>query len=505
MGNNTYDILIAGSGLGGLVCGYILSKNGYKVAIVEKNPQIGGCLQTFTRKGIKFDTGMHYIGGMEEGQIMNKFFKYFGLLDDVKISPLDKNGFEVISIGGERYKYANGSENFVETLAQKFPNNRADIQDYVNKMKAIADASPLYNLQKINTNVFIDTEHVTTSVNDFIASCTNNSTLQTVLAGNLPLYAGVKDKTPVYVQALINNFYIQSAYRIIGGSDSIAFSLAKSIENFGGTIYKNAEIEEFICNDEKMTAVQLTNGNRIEADYFISNIHPQVTISKIHSPLLRQIYRDRIANIENTISNFTVFLIFKKNTVKYLNYNFYYYDNEQLWELENYNPEQSPLNYFYMHQAVESGQQYAESAELIAYMRYDEVKKWENTTVGRRGEDYENFKRQKAEQLINKLNEQFPNIKNCISDYYTSSPLTYRDYTATVNGSMYGILKDKNCPIQTRISQRTKIPNFFFAGQNINTHGILGVTIGAITTCAEFLGTNRIIADIDAMSRPEKN
>jgi len=491
-----FDIIIAGSGLGGLICGYILSKNGYKVAIFEKNAQLGGCLQTFIRKGLKFDTGMHYIGSMEEGQIMHKFFKYLGLLNDVKISSLNKNGFEVISIGGEIYKYAVGLENFVETLAQKFPNNRADIQLYVDKIKAIADVSPLYKLQNITSNIFIDTEFVTTSVNDFIASCTDNPKLRNVLAGNLPLYAGVKDKTPVYLLALLNNFYIQSAYRVVGGGDSIVFSLAKSIENFGGKIYKNAEVEEFICDEKRMTKIRLKNGQEFEGQYFISNIHPQVTISKIHSPLLRKVYRNRIENIENTISSFTVFLIFKKNTVKYLDYNFYYYDNEQLWDLENYAPEEFPQNYMYMHQAVEQGEQYAKSAQIIAYMRYDEVKRWENTTVGKRGKDYEDFKREKAELLINKLNEQFIGIKDCISNYYTASPLTYRDYTATVNGSMYGILRDKNYPIQTRISQRTKIPNFFFTGQNINTHGTLGVTIGAITTAAEIVGKERVVEDI---------
>jgi len=153
--SDKFDVIIAGSGLGGLICGYISAKNGYKVAIFEKNAQIGGCLQTFTRKGVKFDTGMHYIGSMEEGQIMHQFFKYLGLLDDVKVSPLNKNGFEVISVGGEKYKYANGLENFVETLVQKFPDNRADIQRYTDRIKTIADASPLYNLQNINSNAFI--------------------------------------------------------------------------------------------------------------------------------------------------------------------------------------------------------------------------------------------------------------------------------------------------------------------------------------------------------------
>ena len=493
--DNKFDIIIGGSGLGGLVCGYILAKNGYKVAIFEKNAQLGGCLQTFTRCGVKFDTGMHYIGSMEKGQILHKFFKYFNLLDDVKLSPLDKNGFEVISIGGETYKFAKGIENFVDVLAQKFPQNRADIQHYAEKMKKIAENSPLYNLQKINSDIYIDTEYFTTSVNDFIASCTENPKLRNVLAGNLPLYAGVKDKTPIYVQALLNNFYLQSAYRIIGGSDSIVFSLAKSIEKFGGKIYKNSEIEEFVCDEKRMTKIRLKNGQEFESQNFISNIHPQITIPKIHSPILRKVYRDRIASIENTISNFTVFLIFKKNTVKYLDYNFYYFENENVWEIENYKAEDFPQNYLYMHQATEN-QDFAESAQIIAYMRFDEVKRWENTSSGRRGKDYENFKRQRAERLIEKLNEQFPNIKDCISAYYTSSPLTYRDYTATVNGSMYGILRDKNNPMQTRISQRTKIPNFFFTGQNINSHGILGVTVGAITTAAEIVGKEKIISEI---------
>ncbi|NLK56027.1 MAG: hypothetical protein GX292_00550, partial [Bacteroidales bacterium] len=44
--------------------------------------------------------------------------------------------------------------------------------------------------------------------------------------------------------------------------------------------------------------------------------------------------------------------------------------------------------------------------------------------------------------------------------------------------------------------QRTKVPNLFMTGQNINSHGILGVSIGAIITCAEFLGVNYIIEQI---------
>jgi all-trans-retinol 13,14-reductase len=492
-----YDIIIIGSGLGGLVCGYILAKNGYKIAIFEKNHQIGGCLQSFRRSGVDFCTGMHYIGSFEKGQIMHKFFKYLNLLDDVKVSRID---YDVISIGGEEYKYAFGERNFIETLSEKFPQNRTEIETYVQKIKEFAESSPLYNLQNINSENFIGSDFFTTSIYDFISSITKNARLQAVLMANISLYAGVKDKTPVYTCSLINNFYMQSAWRIIGSSSVIANSLEKNIRKFGGEICRNAEVAEMLCDEHKMTKLRLKDGQEFEADYFISNIHPQVAVSKIHSPLLRKAYRDRINKIENTISTFTVFLKFKKNTVAYIKHNFYYHDSENVWDAQNYDEKSYPKSYFYMHQCDAENQQFAESAEIIAYMKFEEVQKWDKTMLGNRGADYEQFKLAKAQKIINKVAEQIPDLKESIEAFWTSSPLTYRDYTATVDGSMYGILRDSNFPIQTRVSQRTKIPNFFFTGQNINSHGILGVTIGAITTAAEFVNKEVIVKQIEEAS-----
>lgn len=94
-------IIIIGSGLGGLVCGYVLSKKGFNVTILEKNSQIGGCLQTFRRGGVNFDTGMHYIGSMQENQILYRFFKYFRLLDTVPLKQLDPDGYDRILYSGE--------------------------------------------------------------------------------------------------------------------------------------------------------------------------------------------------------------------------------------------------------------------------------------------------------------------------------------------------------------------------------------------------------------------
>jgi all-trans-retinol 13,14-reductase len=61
---------------------------------------------------------------------------------------------------------------------------------------------------------------------------------------------------------------------------------------------------------------------------------------------------------------------------------------------------------------------------------------------------------------------------------------------------MYGILKDKNSLEQTFISHHTKVPNLFFTGQNINSHGILGVTVSALITSSEFVDLRAVVRTI---------
>ncbi|MBP8602872.1 MAG: NAD(P)/FAD-dependent oxidoreductase, partial [Bacteroidaceae bacterium] len=71
----------------------------------------------------------------------------------------------------------------------------------------------------------------------------------------------------------------------------------------------------------------------------------------------------------------------------------------------------------------------------------------------------------------------------------TSTPLTYRDYTGTRNGSLYGIAKDVNLGAAGRVSFRTRVPNLFLAGQSVNSHGILGVLMGSFVVCDNLLGS----------------
>lgn len=494
-----YDVVIVGSGLGGLFCGYILAKNGMKVAIFEKHHQAGGCLQTFKRNGVSFDTGMHYIGGVEKGQEFYPMLKYFNLYDNIKLSKLDEGGFDRFILKGKEYRYAMGFERFADVLAEDFPKEKDALQKYINQISDVARYSYLDSIKNDDSSKLFPPEYVTTSVRGFLESVTDNKLLQNVLAANNPLYAGYPDKTSMFVHSLVSHSYIRSAYRIVNGSNTISDSLIKSIKSFGGEVFLNSEVTSFEVGEKQIEAIIINGEEKITADYFISGIHPQATLERIpQTPLLRKAFRTRIMDLKNTISNFTLYIKFKKDCSKYKNYNLYYYKNEDVWDSFTYTESEWPKSILLMNQARavdNSGNigDFADSAVAIAYMNFDEVKQWSATTIEKRGKDYLEFKKRKAEKFLQVLELSCPGINDCIESYYTSSPLTYRDYTGTTNGSMYGVLRDCSMSSQLMVSQKTKIPNLFFTGQNINSHGMQGVAVGSIITCSELIGTENMI------------
>lgn len=92
--------------------------------------------------------------------------------------------------------------------------------------------------------------------------------------------------------------------------------------------------------------------------------------------------------------------------------------------------------------------------------------------------------------------KRFQELKGNIKTHYAATPLTNRDYIGMGDGSIYGVQKDYKNPLQSTISPRTKIPNLFLTGQNINLHGILGTSLSAILTCTMLLGNNSLVDKI---------
>lgn len=487
--------VIIGSGLGGLSCGVILARNGYDVTILEQHYQIGGCLQCFTRNGAKFETGMHFIGSAAPGQTLHKLMRYLNL-DGVRLSPLDTSAYDIVSLAGERFNFANGREAFLSQMGSYFPSEKDNLVTYYDIIEHIAQASSLHSLRHAENDMAVNMYYQTVSINEVMDGIFKDEMIKNVLTGNLPLYAAERDKTPFSQHAFIMDFYNQSAFRVAGGSDNIAVSLADTIRKAGGEVRTRSKVSKIICDNSRAVGVEINGEEFMDADLIIADIHPARVMEMTDTRMIRPAFRKRISGLKNTASGFSVYLKFKKNTVSYLNSNFYSFKGSSPWGCENYTPYTWPMGYLYMHFCNEPCQKYATGGVILSYMNMADVEQWTGSSVGHRGDDYERFKTEKAESLIDCVEKDFPGLRNCVESYYTATPLTYLDYTGTQDGSMYGVAKDITLGAACRVPHKTKVPNLLLTGQNINSHGMLGVLVGSIVTCSELLTSETIYQQI---------
>lgn len=507
MEEEIYDFVIIGSGMSGLECAYILANEGYKVVVLEKNHQIGGNLQVFSRDKCVFDTGVHYIGSLDEGECLNKFFKYFGLMD-LKWKRMDDDCVDLIRFSdGTEYKIGQGYKNFKSNLYEYFPDEKEVIDTYCTKIQHICTKFPLYNLDLANQENYLtsgDDTLLSENTAAYLDSITDNERLKNVLAGTNALYAGVKSKSPLYIHALIINSYITGSYRLKDGGSQIAITMTRAIKKLGGKVLKRKEVIGANYNDDKtISEVKTSDGSTYKAKNYISNMHPAVTIDVFGEDRFIKAYRNRIKKLENTISSFIMHIVLKEDSFEYLNYNIYQ-NGENVWDGINYSKENWPDNYFLCTPATSKNEKYAECLSAMTYMHYDEVRQWENTSntianPGERGPSYEAFKKEKEEIFIKKLEEKYPDIRSKIKSIHSTTPLTFRDYIGDKEGSLYGILKDSNNPVRSLINPSTKIPNLYLTGQNLILHGILGATIGAFVTCFNFVDKKKLMEKVLAV------
>ena len=491
-------VAIIGSGLGGLECGCILARKGFKVIVLEKAKVPGGALQTFTRKDSKgrthiFDTGFHYVGSLGEGEPLDRLFSYFGLMD-LPWEPLDADFAAEVHIGNHRYALPAGYGAYEESLGKAFPHCREGIRKYVGMLKDVGDN--IFNAFRPENGM---NPLFGVPAADYLRETLADPELVRLVSGASAFNMDLRPESlPLYVFSQINSSFIRSSWRLgrtgdrIEGGSAIAGALIKTLEQAGGRLMTGAEVTSLRTDGiGRVVSLGVLNGNETEelpVDYVISDLHPSLAIGMVDEcKALRRIYRSRMTGLGNSRGMFTVNVALKPGSMRYLNRNIFVAAPDcDPWHVSGRGGDEVMVHF----NAADVSDGSALSLDILTPMDWGEM------ALNGRGEAYRDMKRQCSERCIGLASKALPGLEKAVDRYWTGSPLTWRDYTGTVEGSAFGAFKDCRNPLATVLSPRTPLENLFLTGQSLNLHGILGVTMTSVLTCSAMSGLGNLPAEM---------
>ena len=280
------DVLIIGSGLGGLECGALLAKQGFRVLVLERSNQPGGCMQSFRRGGLHYDTGLHYVGGLAPGQAMHKAFAQLGLMD-LPWQRMDED-FDHIIIGGRHFAFHQGYEAFVEGLAKDFPHQREALQSFVQRLQNITASD------------------MDVCAYDYLCQTFSDELLLNVVSAAAMKTELRRESLPLFNFAHTCSSYIESSWRLRGDGNLLVNKLIDTIKQAGGEVQTNSRVVRLTEDDGCITKAVCADGTTYEAGYFISDIHPAVLCQLLEvCPSVRKAFRRRMTSGENTCGMFT--------------------------------------------------------------------------------------------------------------------------------------------------------------------------------------------------------
>lgn len=491
--------LVIGGGLGGLFTGAILAKNGMAVTVVEKNAIIGGGLQTFRRFGESFDTGMHVVGGVNEGCNIRRILDYLGICEPTLFEQVSPECADRIYVASEdkTYEIAAGREGYIRSLTHYFPHEKEHIEHYVETLYRLVDELPLYHLKPTEEPVFEHSEDFSMPADAFIRKYIKDERLCGLIAYINMLYSGEADSTAAFVHAVISVMYLTGPARFTGGSIRLAHLLSDVICGNGGQVITHTAIKEIVSENRQVSHVLTDKGEQLKADHYISDIDPTALISLLNNEKeLPKAFRNRINSMECASSAFSVFVKLKPDALRHLKSTGYYLEDfSTAWHLNQENANW-PLGFLYMTPPEVQQGDYARKMIITVPMAWSYVRPWEDTTGSNRPDGYRQWKEECMERILDKMERVIPRFRSLIEVVCTASPLTIRDYYGVKNGSMSGFSKDYRTIMASWLSVRTKIENLFLTGQYVSLHGFCGVPLTSIRTCEAILGAGSILTKL---------
>ncbi len=493
-----YDFVVIGAGVSGLTSALLLAKSGYHVAIVEKSDQISPLLRGFTRKGVHFDTGFHYTGGLGPGEPLDIIFRYLGLSDHLTTFHFSEQGFDIFrSIkDGFEFQFPTGYELIREKLVAGFPDEAKAVDTYLQMVRTVCASMPYLNIDIDFNETSLLQGLDDRTLQETLDALTANKHLKALLSMHCVLYGVPPGEVSFSQHACIVGNYYQSAMGIRGGGLSLAKAFDVRLKDLGIDVYCGSMVSEILLSPEgAVSGVKLANGTELACSGCMSTIHPVTMLDLLPEETFRSAYSNRLRDLKETLSAYMIYAVSDRAIPFLAGSNLFVFPDVD--DLSNMGVRPLEQNLLYLTAAYKGTESEPMGFIGISPASFEQTAAWKNSTTGRRPDDYRVFKDDVITRLKCHIDSYCPELRGTMTYTEASTPLSVRDYNNTPLGGLYGI---KHMVGQRNPFPVTKVKGLFLAGQAIVSPGIMGAALSAFISCGNILGHDRLRKELRACS-----
>lgn len=255
---SSYDCVIIGAGIGGLLCANLLARSGLRVLLVEQHFMVGGYCSAFKRGGYIFDAATHFYPLLGNPNTMTG--KVLADLEVstswIKMDPVDQFHFP----DGTTFSVSADFGTYLSHLKTSFPEEAAAIDSFFSLVRRVYLLGLLQFFRERPTEQL--RPFLQLSVQDVLDTFFRDVKLKLLLTADTGHWGSPPKRTSFVFDSMLRLAYFLGNYYPRGGSQIFADDLAARFEEMGGHILMSSLVVGICAKDGTIHGVEIETGSR---------------------------------------------------------------------------------------------------------------------------------------------------------------------------------------------------------------------------------------------------
>jgi len=497
-----FDVIVIGSGMGGMTTATALSRLDHKVLLLEQAQAIGGLTHSFSRNGFSWDVGLHYCGLFGHDQFAGRIldwlsggtieFQSIGTVYDTLHFP---DGFD-ISVGRPAAAYK-------MELKDRFPDHGAEIDAYFEALLSAEEAAYIVGAERAMPEPFRSAHRwwnkkkiqrwAGRTTSEVINELVSNPKLAAVLSAQWGTYGGKPKQASFAFHGMVMGHYLEGAAYPVGGAAAIARGLVPVIEAAGGSALAGTPVSEILLEDGKAVGVRTQSGEEFNAPVIVSAIGAGETVKHLlPKDVFQQPWAQEIATFKPSICHFDLYLGFEGDIAQHgaTRANHWFFDSWDTYDTTWAGEESGPFAMAFVsfsslkNPTHDPGPTNKHTADVMLLADWSSVAKFANGGAEEHPDEWAAFKQSIESRLLDFFKEKFPDLAPLIAYHELGTPLATAFFTGHEQGGFYGVETSPRRMLSDALNARTPVPGLFLTGQDVMSPGIAGSLAGGMFSAA---------------------